>query len=152
MNNKKSLSVSSYLGTIKGTNVADRNGLYYGQCVSFVKSVSKSTLGTNTWLRGRNVLQSYQSQPVARGAAIAKFKSDGTYDCCGNGHVAIFDRYYYENGVLKGILVWDQNYVRNCGGDNCGLVGYHLISTTNSGTVSDAAAYYVVMLNVPTST
>lgn len=149
---KRPLSISSYLGTIKGTNMADMNGQLYGQCVSFVKSVSKSTLGTNSWKRGRNVLQSVQNQPVARGAAIAKFKSDGGYDCCGSGHVAIFDKYYYVNGVLKGIVVWDQNYVYNCGAGDCGLIGWHVISTTNSGSTSDAAAYYVVLTDptIPT--
>lgn len=142
---KRPLSISSYLGTIKGTNMADTTGQLYGQCASFVKSVAKSTLVTKSWKRGRNVLQSVQNQPVARGAVIAKFKSDGGYDCCGSGHVAVFDRYYYENGVLKGIVVWDQNYVKNCGGGDCGLIGWHVIPTTNSGSTSDAAAYYVVL-------
>jgi hypothetical protein len=142
---KRSLSVSSYYGTITGTNVADNSNNWYGQCVSFVKSVAKSSISTGNggWLKGRSALWSYT--PVARGTAIAKFNADGTYDSWGGtGHVAIFDRLYYESGVLKGILVWDQNYVRNCGSSDCGLVGYHMIPITGTGGTTDAAAYYVV--------
>lgn len=145
-NYKRSLSVTTYSGnTIKGVNVADRNGNYYGQCVSFVKSLAKSTIQTSSWTKGRNAFQSVQSNPVARGVAIAKFNSNGRYDCCGASHVAYFDRYYYVNGILKGIVVWDQNYVRNCGGGDCGLVGYHVILKTDTGSTSDAAAYNVVL-------
>lgn len=148
--NKKALSINSYYGTIKGVNMADPNGYYYGECVSFVKSVAHSTLGTSKWIRGRNVLSSVQNKPIDRGAAIATFKSDGTYDSwgtTGKNHVAIFDRYYYENGVLKGIVVWDQNYVYGCINCGQGLIGYHVIPTTNSGTgaPTDAASYYVVV-------
>lgn len=145
-NHMRSLSIPSYYGTITGTNVADMSGQFYGECVSFVKSLAKSTIVTGSWSRGRNVLWSYPLVP--RGTAIAKFNADGSYDSSGGtGHVAIFDRLYYEGGVLKGILVWDQNYVYGCAYPcGQGLVGYHMIPITGSGATTDAAAYYVVQV------
>ncbi len=111
---RKSLSISSYWGTITGINMADMDGNLYGECVSFVKSVAHSrvTTGYGGWLRGRNVLQSAQTQPIARGTAIATFMSNGWYDFdgskTGNNHVAIFDRYYYrscsDNSARKATL------------------------------------------------
>ncbi len=143
-NYMRSITISSYYGPITGTNVADYIGQYYGECVSFVKSLAKSTIPTSSWSRGVNVIWAYP--PVARGTAIAKFNADGTYDSWGGtGHVVIFDRYYYENGVLTGILVWDQNYVYHSNYGQ-GLVGYHMIPITGSGSTSDAAAYYVVQV------
>lgn len=74
MNYKRSLSVSSFPTgtifpvTIIGTNVADRNGIYYGQCASFVKSVAKSTVATKDWGKGRNVLSSYKTHSQSREA------------------------------------------------------------------------------------
>lgn len=143
-NHMRPVTINSYYGSITGTNVADYNGYYYGECVSFVKSLAKSTVATSSWTRGANVVWAYP--PIARGTAIAKFNADGTYDSWGGtGHVAILDRYYYENGVLKGILVWDQNYVYSSN-SGYGLVGYHMIPITGSGGTSDAAAYYVVQV------
>lgn len=146
VNNKRSITIDTYWGPFTGTNIADRNGYYYGECVSFVKNVAQSTLGTNSWLRGRPAIQPLPST-VNAGAAIAKFNADGTYDAWGStGHVAIFDRLYYENGVVKGIWVWDQNYVYSCIGCGQGLVGHHMIPITNTGSTTDAAAYYAVTI------
>ncbi len=147
---RRSLSINSYWGTITGVNMADMDGNYYGECVSFVKSVAHSRTSTayGGWMRGRNII--WSSSPIVRGTAIATFKPDGTYDFDGkatgnNNHVAIFDKYYYEGVVLKGIWVWDQNYVYGCAYPcGKGLIGYHMIPITNTGKYNDAAAYYVV--------
>lgn len=147
VNNKRSVTINTYWGPLAGTNMADRDGNYYGQCVSFVKNVAHNSVVTNSWRSGANVVRSVQPlpSPINRGLAIVKFNSDGTYDCCGSGHVAIFDKYYYENGVVKGIWVWDQNYVYGCAFPcTSGLVGHHMISITNTGSTADAAAYYAV--------
>ncbi len=150
-NYRRSLSINSYWGTITGVNMADPNGNLYGECVSFVKSVAHNNVVTANggWMWGRNVIKSVQTQPIARGTAIATFMSNGNYDSdgtvTGNNHVAIFDRYNYVNGVLKGIMVWDQNYVYGCVYPcGKGLIGYHEIPIANTGKMTDAAAYYVV--------
>lgn len=147
---RKSLSISSYWGTITGVNMADTDGGLYGECVSFVKSVAKSSISTQYggWMKGRPAIQPLPST-VYRGTAIATFMSNGQYDSDGsitkNNHVAIFDKYYYENGVVKGIWVWDQNFVYGCVWPcGKGLVGHHMIRITNTGKMDDAAAYYAV--------
>ncbi len=142
---KNSKNIQSSYGTngiIKATTTTDYAGTSYlwGECVSFVKALSHDNTWTGSWTKGATPRRAVNGN-VARGTAIANFKSNGYYDASGDtGHVAFFDRLYYENGVLKGIVVWDQNWFHN------GVVGYHVIPITGTWTRSDANAYYVVQV------
>lgn len=124
--NQRSITI----GSITGTEVADNNGYYWGECVSLAKSLSKNNLGTNSWIKGNNVISSYSVTP---GTIVATFGADGHY----SGHVAIFASYLIVQGQPIGINIWDQNYIATH------AVGKHTLMNTGSG-VGDADNYYVV--------
>ncbi|MFA6096991.1 MAG: BPSL0067 family protein [Candidatus Paceibacterota bacterium] len=116
------------VGTIKTIKIGD------GQCVAFAKAMSNTnSISTPNWIRGNKVMDG----GVLPGTIIATFNSGGQY----YGHVAVFDTYHFENNVLKGINVWDQNYVYG------NVVGRHRILSKTSSDVNDANSYYVVKLS-----
>ncbi len=98
-----------------------------GNCVPFVKATSGRTDGTANWVRGARAVDNCASVPV--GTAVATFTSGGVY----SGHVG-----YVAACTSASLTLWDENYVTAL------RVGRHAIPRTNSGSVSDAAAYYVV--------
>jgi PKD repeat protein len=125
------------VGEISATTVADYEGYYWGECVSFGKTLSKSTTITQNWIQGRNVVSSGN---VKSGTVIATFGSNGKYlNKRGYSHTAIFREYVRDsNWKIIGFSVWDQNYVKT------GIVGRHDI---RSGTkTSEATNYYVVQV------
>lgn len=115
-----------YIGSWKAIKVRD------GECVTFVNALAnRNYKSSDDWERGRRVMDG----GVIRGTLVATFTDPYTY----NGHVAVFDSYYYVNGVLSGINVWDQNYLP----DHGGVVARHYIRTLSTG-VNNANNYYVV--------
>jgi hypothetical protein len=133
---KKKVSVTSRvsgvgtIGAVKVNEILYPQSIYDGQCVSFVKAVSKTpNIPTSKWTKGRNAVTNRYSIPA--GTIIATFNSYGKY----SGHCAIFG-----NPSSTGINVWDQNYIYSK------VVGRHCIAYSGSGT-SDADNYYVV--NIP---
>lgn len=117
------------IGSIRAIKIWD------GECVAFAKAMSNTnSITTSHWRRGKKVLDPYSN--IQRGTAVAKFNADGTFDCCGTGHVAIFDQYFVTNNGV-GFKVWDQNYVEDY------LVGRHTFMPSGSG-VNNANNYYVV--------
>jgi len=130
------------VGNIRATTVADNNGWLWGQCVSFVKSLSKNNVATSNWIRGRQVIN---NGDLSQGTVIATFKSNGKYDSWGETtHVAIFDRWHwvYLGGgrwKIDGFYVWDQNYVSSY------VVGRHLLKQSGLGN-NNADNYYVVRI------
>lgn len=130
---------SIWVGSINAISMTDYVGSkdYWGECVSFAKALSKSTLNTNYWIKGRNVVSSGNVKP---GTVIATFGSNGKYlNKRGYSHTAIFREYVRDsNWKIIGFSVWDQNYVKT------GIVGRHDI---RSGTkTSEATNYYVVQV------
>ncbi|MFA6097664.1 MAG: BPSL0067 family protein [Candidatus Paceibacterota bacterium] len=119
------------VGDVPAITVADMKGGYWGECVSLVKALSKSTVATDGWAKGDNVVLTGSVKP---GTAIATFNSAGVY----SGHVAIFRDYVRDSGgKIKEVLVWDQNYVSPY------VVGRHNFKIAGSG-VNNASSYYVV--------
>jgi len=117
------------VGLIRAIRIGD------GECVAFAKAMSNTnSITTSHWRRGKKVLDPYSN--IQRGTIVAKFNADGTFDCCGTGHVAIFDQYYVTNNGV-GFKVWDQNYVEDY------LVGKHILMPSGTG-VNNANNYYVV--------
>ena len=127
-----------WVGSIPAVSVDDNqcSGWYYGECVSFVKALSKSNVVTGDWERGSKVMSYNVIQP---GTVIATFNSNGDY----YGHTAIFRGYAYSNGQRVGIQVWDQNYLPYL----YGVVARHDIrsrGTTYPTDPNNANNYYVV--------
>ncbi len=111
-----------------GTETAIKIG--DGECVAFAKAMSNTNnIASTNWRRGNHVLDG----GVISGTVIATFSGPNTY----SGHVAIFDKYYYVQGLPYGIYVWDQNYVSPY------LVGKHVLLQSSSG-VNNANNYYIV--------
>src|SRR5450759_525457 len=82
--NKKSISISGY--STQFTQLADMKLYYWGECVSMVKALAKNSLGTNSWFRGKRVIDGN----IAPGTAIASFywnSSKGRYMYDANGGV-----------------------------------------------------------------
>lgn len=127
----QSRNVKKMIGSISGTKIGD------GECVSFVKYVTKRTdLSANSnWKRGSSL---FTYNVIRPGTAVATFNANGGYN---GGHTAIFRDYYYENGKRAGIVVWDQNYLP----DHYGTVAKHVIKCSGSG-VNDADSYYTVVI------
>lgn len=131
------------VGSIKATQVNDMDNLYPGECVSLVKSLSKSRVITSNWIKGDNVIVSgIFGVPIAPGTAIATFNSNNKYE---PGHAAIFRSYTYDRwtGRINGFWVWDQNYLPNKGK----VVAWHWIpvkSTTNPIDPNSANNYWVI--------
>jgi hypothetical protein len=124
------------IGAVKINEISKPKSQYDGQCVAFVKAVSKTpNIGTSSWTKGRPVVTKKNGKPVFNnipaGTIIATFNSKGKY----YGHTAIFG-----DCTSTGINVWDQNYIYSK------VVGRHSIPFTGSG-VNNAYNYYVV--NVP---
>ncbi len=117
------------VGNIPAITMADYQGYYWGECVSMVKALSKSTVTTRNWQRGPAAMTYNVMRP---GTVIATFSGDNYY-----GHVAILRGYTYSNGQRTGILVWDQNYV------SPRVIGRHTITASGYG-VNNANNYYVV--------
>lgn len=116
------------VGTIKATKIGD------GQCVAFAKAMSNTNnIATPSWIRGNKVMDG----GVLPGTIIATFDP---YTKKYSGHVAMMDSYHIENNVVKGINVWDQNYVSSL------VVGKHRILSKSTSGVNDANSYYVVKL------
>lgn len=133
---KKKVSVTSKvsgvgtIGAVKVNEILYPQSIYDGQCVSFVKAVSKTpNIPTSKWTKGRNAVTNRDSIPA--GTIIATFNSYGKY----SGHCAIFG-----NPSSTGINVWDQNFIYSK------VVGRHCIPYSGSGT-NDADNYFVV--NIP---
>lgn len=115
-----------------GLQAADYEGKRYGECVSLVKTLSKSTTPASSWKRGQKV----SSGGVKPGTVIATF-SGSHYN---SGHAAIFRGYNVKNGKIVGIKVWDQNWVGypTYVGNGMGLIGTHSITSFSN--------YYVVQV------
>jgi len=111
---------------------ADNYGYYWGECVSAVKALSGSTVGTASWIQGSQVT----SGGVSQGTAIATFPG-GSY----SGHAAIFKGYTYSGSTITGVQVWDQNWTLD--GSTLHLFGTHTLYRSGSG-VNNADNYYVV--------
>jgi hypothetical protein len=126
---KYSTAVSSGTGTV----TADNGNTYLGECVSFVKAVTKNNTTTSGWGKGVNVVA---NGAVAPGTAIATFlSSTGGY----YGHAAIFVGYIKNSsGQITGFNAYSQNW-------GARAVQYHVINTvTSSGATSDADNYHVI--------
>ena len=109
------------------TQFADNNGYLWGECVSAVKALSGSTVSTDQWARGSQVM----AGGVQPGTVIATFLApDNKYQ----GHAAIFKGYVY-----NGIEMWDQNWPSG------GLFGKHTRLASGTG-VNNANNYYVVLV------
>ena len=145
--NKKSISISGYPTPF--TQLADIKLYYWGECVSMVKALAKNSLGTNSWIRGRRVIDGN----IAPGTAIASFywnSSKGRYMYDGNGgvtaHVAFFREYIRNsNGKITGINVWDANWVKSK------TVGMHIIPVSGSGKYNATNYYVVNIVSTPRS-
>ena len=136
-----------YYGIITATIMADYYGSEgtWGECVSMVKNLAHSAVGTGSWYRGAHVTDG----GISPGTAIATFRWDSTeqrykyysdYTC----HAAIFREYTYDQyGIINGIMVWDQNWWTNDIGE--GVVSMHKFSTTGNG-MSNASNYYVIQV------
>ena len=123
---------SKIVGNVNALTVADYQGYYWGECVSFAKALSQSIKVTKNWKTGRNVVLSGDVTP---GTVIATFDGTDNYDNdqSGNQHTAIFRDYIRNsNGQITGIKVWDQNYV------SPKVVGRH--------DITSATKYYVVQI------
>lgn len=125
---------------IKGVSTDDYQGskVNWGQCVSFVKALSHSELSTYDWSSGSQVVATPDLKP---GTVIATFNSKGEYaNLPGESHAAVFSGFQRRNGVITGIIVWDQNYVQSK------TVGKHVLPTSGNGE-NNALNYHVVELN-----
>jgi len=126
-----------YYGKITATIMADYGGNLWGQCVSMVKNLAHSTVGVDSWQRGRRITDG----GVSSGTTIATFVWDPAkvryvYK---PGHAAIFREYTYDSyGKINGIMVWDQNWWKNEKGE--GVVSMHKIAKAS------ASAYYVIQV------
>lgn len=135
---QKSIWVNE-IGTY-GWQAANFKGESYGDCVSFVKTLSQTT--KTSWIKGRNVVKSKDVKP---GTVIATF-SGSSY----SGHAAIFRGYEIKKGKIVGIKVWDQNWVgypkyRNIlPSQRLGLIGRHSLTTNGTTKTNKANNYYVV--------
>lgn len=128
-----------YSSKVTGTIMCDLKGNLWGECVSMVKNLAHSSLGTGSWQPGKKVIDG----DVSTGTAIAKF-TNGKF-ASGKDHTAIFRQYTYDSrGNINGMMIWDQNWYTNA--KNEGVVAMHVIPKTGSGTKSDASAYYVVQV------
>jgi len=134
-----------YYSIITATIMADYGGNYWDQCVSMVKNLAHSTVGTASWYRGAHVMDG----GISSGTTIARFvwsSGQGRYVYVSDGscHAAIFREYTYDQyGNIDGIIVRDQNWWTNENDE--GVVSMHKISNTGSG-VSDADNYYVIQV------
>jgi hypothetical protein len=121
--------------TITAYSCSSPTNTYPGKCTSFVESASNSKLTTGSWKQGRHVVDG----GIITGTAIATLDKNGYIT---GGHSAIFASYYYSNGKIAGILVWDQNYYPNAKG----VIGYHCIKIGGSTFNSNANNYYVIQV------
>lgn len=119
-------------------------GKYNGQCVSLAKSLSQSTVETDKWTTGKQVV----TGNVAPGTVISTWDAVDNYDKdkSGNQHTAIFRDYIRNsNDQITGIKVWDQNFVSSK------VVGRHNIKRLGT-TYNNANNYYVVKVPGDTPT
>jgi len=120
------------------TQFADTGGNLWGECVSAVKALSGSDVGTDDWIRGNQVING----GVPQGTVIATFLDP---DNGFRGHAAIFKGYVYSGPyTISGIEVWDQNWPINGGPE--GFFGTHTL-TTSTVDVGNAYNYYIVTVS-----
>lgn len=106
---------------------------YNGQCVDFVKAITRDHDPTSSWIQGDNVIVAGTANP---GDAIATFTS-GRYDM---GHTGIFMSYLRNSaGAIIGFRMADMNWGTNA-------VTKHEFYRTGSGT-SDADRYSFIRVN-----
>gem|GEM_PF-559816 len=139
------------VGDTKALTMTDYAGSsgYWGECVSFAKALSGSTVQTSKWIRGQNVVFSGNVKP---GTVIATFDEiidentkEVTYKY--RGHTAIFREYIKDSkSKITGIKVWDQNWVGRP--THKGLVGRHNITSgiDKNRTTHFATNYYIVQI------
>ena len=91
------------------TRMADFQGYYWGQCVSFVKALSKNTYRTQEWRKGQNVAQAIKAGTITPGTAIATFRGREYW-----GHAAFYaGADISPEGKVNALWVYDQNWIRN---------------------------------------
>jgi hypothetical protein len=114
------------------TRLADYKGYYWGQCVSFVKALSKNTAKTREWRRGESVIDAIKSGTITEGTAIATFPRGRYY-----GHAAFYaGADISPDGKVNYIWLYDQNWIRN-------KILYHKIDDTGSGP-GNLKNYYLI--------
>lgn len=124
-----------------GTEIDDEHGYNWGQCVSFVKACSHSSVPTKDWIEGHNVsMLAPEPDPVyptkiEPGTVIATFDQNLKY----RGHVAI-----YMGSKPDGFMVWDQNFVQWDVNDGIGAVGRHLMVEGSPNPLSNGYFYHIV--------
>jgi hypothetical protein len=110
-----------------------------GQCVDAVYSLTNLKISTNSWIKGKSVMDSVPEP----GTIIATFNAKGVY----LGHAAVF-----KNKTFKYIEVFDQNWWMS---DNKGVsiawtrnIFCNHIITGNTGisSVNNVNNYFVVMV------
>ncbi len=112
-----------------GTRVPGSSGV--GWCVDFVMmAAGRKNDTTSHWKKGAQVV----STTVKKGTVVATFNAAGAY----SGHVGILAADV--SAGASSITLYDQNFATVYDY----LVRKHSLTKTNTGTVGDAGAYYVV--------
>jgi hypothetical protein len=114
------------------TKLADTQGYFWGECVSFVKALSKSTYTTEQWRRGQRLVDAIKQGNIEEGTAIATFPG-GRY----HGHAAFYARADISpDGKVNYVWLYSQNW---------GLrrVLHHKIDGTGSGP-GNFNNYYII--------
>lgn len=114
------------------TKLADREGYFWGECVSFVKALSKSNFTTQQWRRGQRLVDAIEQGNIEEGTAIATFPR-GRY----HGHAAFYAGADISlDGKVNYVWLYSQNW---------GLrrVLYHKIDGTGSGP-GNFNNYYII--------
>ncbi|MBW4620619.1 MAG: BPSL0067 family protein [Cyanosarcina radialis HA8281-LM2] len=114
------------------TKLADSEGYFWGECVSFVKALSKSSFTTHQWRRGQRLVDAIREGNIEEGTAIATFPR-GRY----HGHAAFYAGSDISlDGKIDYVWLYSQNW---------GLrrVLYHKIDGTGSGP-GNFNNYYII--------
>ncbi|CAN93828.1 hypothetical protein predicted by Glimmer/Critica [Sorangium cellulosum So ce56] len=115
---------------VKHTRVTGSSGV--GWCTDFVRAAAGSSASTTRWQKGPRVVEN----SVPKGTVVATF-SDGTHY---SGHTGVLAS--ASSPGATSIVLYDQNF----SSPYDYLMRKHSLSRTDSGSVSDAAAYYVVVV------
>jgi len=116
----------------KYTQVDDYVGTdgYWGECVSFVKALSETTVPTGDWSPGKSALDGSLDGSIMQGTVVATFSGKDHIFISGTDHTAI-----YKGTLADGFEVWDQNWDgTNKNTPPTGAVGTHEIKTKTAKT------------------
>jgi hypothetical protein len=149
------LDSKNFLG-IPHARISDKNNVYKGQCVDFVKFMLGNTSGTSSWYPGKklsDIPSSMIADVIPTGTVIAYFNGKTKYsDASGDGHVLIVLGFTFDSATMKptGITVLDQNFllfnvsVQGFGTGQSGQsISRHFLKWNGSGA-SGAANYHIL--------